>query len=155
MFTTAGHAILRSTPLDGYDLPLRGTMQLGALGGVILLPALTTINLFSNCIFPSQQTEHAAPCTTFMKSIFELGKTTAFGAAAGAIGSALLGPRGYTILDLDHAARAGALGGAVIGPGEYQTSFMRVTDGIILLGMAIGLILIMMIIQWARPSREN
>ncbi|KIM20442.1 hypothetical protein M408DRAFT_135777 [Serendipita vermifera MAFF 305830] len=94
-------------------------MRLGAVGGVVLFPVWSLFNLITNCIFPTPENgESQMSCSTVLKSLVELCKTTAFGAAAGVVGATILRNRGHEfILDPEHAMRAGALGGAVLGPG--------------------------------------
>ena len=98
-------------------------MQIGATGGAILWPAVTFMNSLLGCCFsPQQGTRHRQSVsypTLIFQNIFDLCWTTAFGAAAGVVGSKVLINYGHEVMDPLHAARAGALGGAVLGPGEY------------------------------------
>lgn len=129
LFLITGHSILRRTDLAGYDFPLQSSMQVGAVGGAIFTPALLVLGAIIHKIIPSDAQDSdeeredgwTPPEKTgfhrFLETCLTLTGSSGLGAAAGAIGSAVLRIHGKTTMDSLHAARAGALGGAVLGPG--------------------------------------
>lgn len=122
LYVLTGQAILRASHLDGYDFSLETGMQIGAAGAAILTPAVILFNMATSVCFPPEDDgfgnrRYVSCPERTCANIFELVKGTAFGAAAGAVGSAVLRLHGHTMMDPLHAARAGALGGAVLGPG--------------------------------------
>ena len=98
-------------------------MQIGAIGALIFMPAVVFFNMMTTSCYPAEQdafgNRRYVTCTerTYC-NIFELCKTTAFGAIVGAIGSSVFRIHGHVGMDTLHAATAGALGGAILGPGE-------------------------------------
>ena len=115
LFLITGHAILRLTDLAVYnDFSIHSSMQVGAAGGAILLPALLVVAAIEDCLkTESMRNSLAGSVTLNMLSLF---RSTAAGAAAGWAGSKVLLSHGYTVMDPQHAAWAGALGGTVLGP---------------------------------------
>lgn len=115
LFLITGHAILRLTDLAVYnDFSIHSSMQVGAAGGAVLLPALMVVAVFEDCL----KTESMRNSLTGSVSlnILSLCRSTMAGAAAGWAGSKVLLSHSYTVMDPWHAAWAGALGGAVLGP---------------------------------------
>jgi hypothetical protein len=121
LFLIIGHAILRLTNLAVYsEFSIHSSMQVGAVGGAIMSPALAAFMIFAeDCLGIKEpeegDEEERIPCVA--RNMLTLGMGTAFGAAAGGVGSKVLLSHGLSVLDPVHAARAGALGGAVLGPG--------------------------------------
>lgn len=124
-----GQAILRATLLDGYDFSLETGMQVGAVGGAIVTPAVILFNMATSVCFPPEvdalgNRRHVSWPERTLTTIFELAKGTAFGAAVGAVGSAVLRLHGHVTMDPLHAARAGTLGAAILGPGVMVALFV-------------------------------
>jgi len=115
LFMITGHAILRWTNLAIYnDFSIHSSMQVGAAGGAILLPALFVVAAFEDRLkTESMQGSLIGSVTLNMLSLF---RSTAAGAAAGWAGSKVLRSHGFTVMDPWHAVWAGALGGTVLGP---------------------------------------
>lgn len=113
-----GHAILRATHHAGYDLPLNGSMKIGAVGGVVGGIALS---LALSCLGRGGDDDDDEKPKAFsvIRSIISVPTSTVFGAVAGALGSVILAKHGLRdeILNPSHAASAGALGGVILGPG--------------------------------------
>lgn len=89
-------------------------MQVGAAGGVILLPALLITAAIGSCLDTESMQHSLVGYVTL--NMLKLCRSTAAGAAAGWAGSKVLLSHGYTVMDPWHAAWAGALGGTVLGP---------------------------------------
>ena len=110
---TLGQAILSGArPSDAaYDVGLRSTMQVGAVGGAVLgIPctALTALLIVAS--------DGEDPWSG-VGVIFQFALSAAFGAAVGPLGGAVL-KHHYEpseVLDATHAARAGALGLFILG----------------------------------------
>ena len=115
LFLITGHVILRFIDLAVYnDFSIHSSMQVGAAGGAILLPALLIVAVVEGCLHTGAMRNSLTGSVTL--NMLSLGRSTALGAAAGWTGSKVLLSHGYTVMDPVHAARAGALGGAVLGP---------------------------------------
>jgi len=125
LFLITGHAILRLTDLAEYsEYSVRSSMLVGAVGGAIMFPAILVFRgIAEDCLGVRDQVQRASGCSV-IRSMLNLGIATALGAAAGAVGSKVLLPRGFSVIDPVHAARAGALGGVVLGPGIVICGFM-------------------------------
>jgi hypothetical protein len=115
LFLITGHAILRLTDLAVYsDFSIHSSMQVGAAGGVILLPALLIVSSIEECL--KQESMRHSFIVSVTLNTLNLCRSIAAGAAAGWAGSKVLLSHGYTVMDPWHAAWAGALGGTVLGP---------------------------------------
>jgi len=106
---TVGHAILRALHYDGYDLPLKGSMKLGAWGA--------SLGGFIFALIPSCGMRLTGALGWIKMTILPFISSMAFGAVAGALGSRMMTKwgEGFGILDQQHAAIAGAVGGVAIG----------------------------------------
>lgn len=104
-----GHAILRALHYDGYDLPLTGSMKLGAWGA--------SIGGFVFALIPSCGLRLSGALGWIKMTVVPFISSMAFGAVAGALGSRLMTKwgEGAGILDQQHAAIAGAVGGVACG----------------------------------------
>jgi len=104
-----GHAILRGLHYDGYDLPLEGSMRLGAWGA--------SIGGFVFALIPSCGLRMSGTLGWIKMTVVPFISSAAYGAVAGALGSRLLTKwgEGAGILDQHHAAIAGAVGGVAVG----------------------------------------
>jgi len=104
-----GHAILRALHYDGYDLPLKGSMKLGAWGA--------SIGGFVFALIPSCGLRLSGALGWIKMTVVPFISSMAFGAVAGALGSRLMTKwgEGAGILDQQHAAIAGAVGGVACG----------------------------------------
>lgn len=115
LFLITGHAILRLTDIAVYsDFSIHSSMQVGATGGVILLPALLIVSSIEGCLNLESMRHSFIVSVTL--NMLNLCRSIAAGAAAGWAGSNVLLSHGYTVMDPWHAAWAGALGGTVLGP---------------------------------------
>lgn len=115
LFLITGHAILRLTDIAVYsDFSIHSSMQVGATGGVILLPALLIVSSIEGCLNLESMRHSSIVSVTL--NMLNLCRSIAAGAAAGWAGSNVLLSHGYTVMDPWHAAWAGALGGTVLGP---------------------------------------
>ena len=115
LFLITGHAILRFTDLAVYsDFSIHSSMQVGAAGGVVLLPALLILSSIEGCL-KLESMRHSFIFSVTL-NMLNLCRSIAAGAAAGWAGSKVLLSHGYTVMDPWHAAWAGALGGTVLGP---------------------------------------
>jgi len=115
LFLITGHAMLRFTDIAVYsDFSIQSSMQVGAAGGAILLPALLVLAAIEDCL--KTESMQNSLIDSVAVNMLSLGRSTATGAAAGWAGSKVLLSHGYTVMDPWHAGWAGALGGAVLGP---------------------------------------
>jgi hypothetical protein len=115
LFLITGHAILRSTDLAVYkDFSIHSSMQVGAAGGVVLIPAILVAASIENSL-NTDAMRHSLIGSVIL-NLLNLGKSTATGAAAGWAGSKVLLSHGCAVMDPKHATWAGAGGGAVLGP---------------------------------------
>lgn len=115
LFSITGHAILRLTDHAVYsEFSIHSSMQVGAAGGVILLPVLLIVSGIEER-FNKESLQHSFIVNVTL-NMWNLCRSIAAGALAGWAGSKVLLSYGYTVLDPWHAAWAGALGGTVLGP---------------------------------------
>lgn len=105
-----GHALLRLS-FDGYLLfPLQHSMQIGAVGAVIVHPVLRAIHALGRLVEPNNlSSDHLRRGLRSDPVIFS-------GWIVGVVGSKLLNGHGYQVMDPLHAAGAGLLGGIFAGP---------------------------------------
>ena len=115
LFLITGHAILRLTDLVIYnDISINSSMQVGAAGGAILLPALLVVAAIEDCLMGEYMQRSFTDSVTL--NTLRLGRSTAAGAAAGWAGSKVLLSHGYTVMDPWHAGWSGAVGGTILSP---------------------------------------
>ncbi|CAG7849003.1 SubName: Full=Uncharacterized protein {ECO:0000313/EMBL:CCA67383.1} [Serendipita indica DSM 11827] len=124
----AGHVILRTAHIPEYvEYSVRSSAAIGAVGGAFVgIPITLTMQLASwlfgldSAMKDGKIREGLCglnPCNILISFIAMLGLIVGWGAAAGAIGSALLRKYGHHVIGVLAATRAGAVGTAVLGPG--------------------------------------